>query len=76
MPKSLGVRHSTMSSTCPNISILNKWALNLWKGFREYYAYRTVQVQSEERDLNIGAESSIKAWINLINCPDSYKPFA
>ena len=58
----------------PNKYIINKWALLLWKGYREYYAYRTVSKGDIELSLN--CDSKLKACLNAIDCPDTYRPLA
>lgn len=61
-------------SALPNRCILNKWAVGMQAGYREYYAYRTMM--KGEIDLGLASDIRIKAWLNCIDCPDTYKIIA
>jgi hypothetical protein len=41
------------------------------KGYREYFAYRTAA--KGDTDLALASESRMKAWMNAIDCPDTYR---
>ena len=46
----------------------------MWAGYREYFAYRTIM--KGDIELNLASDIRIKSWLNIIDCPNTYKQVA
>lgn len=53
---------------------MNRWALNMWAGYREYFAYRTIM--KGDIELNLACDIRIKSWLNIVDCPNCHKQVA